>query len=119
MLSPVSAAVSAARTAADRIASADSGSGLDRAAAEFIDALRGVPHQGIGGLAPADYEELRTIAERVIDRIEDRLAAHHDRASTQRDLAAAIYRIRAELEQIDRWQRYHSRRENPDSGRAP
>ena len=112
------AATSAARTIAERIASADTGSALDRAVAEFADVLRGVPNQGVAEFTPADHEALKALAERVIDRIEDRLAAHHDRASIQQDLAGAIYRIRRELEEIDRWQRHYQGTAGPASGRA-
>jgi hypothetical protein len=111
-------AISAARTIADRIASLETGPQLDRAVGEFADVLKAVPNLGVADLTPADHDALTTLAELVIDRIEDRLAVHHDRASIQQNLAAAIYRIRRELEEIDRWLRHRHSTPGPISGRA-
>jgi hypothetical protein len=45
-----------------------------------------------------DLEALRTLADRVIERIEGRVDAHADRAAVERQLVASIYRIRCEIE---------------------
>jgi len=110
--------ISAARTLADHINASDTGSSFDRAVDDFAGVLETVSHSGLIGFTAADRDALATLAERVIDRIEDRLETHRDRGSIRQDLAGAIYRIRRELEAIDLWVRYTQRTTGPILGRA-
>jgi hypothetical protein len=47
-----------------------------------------------------DFEKLRALADTAIEHIERRLDARTDRASVQRDLAANVYRIQADIDTI-------------------
>jgi hypothetical protein len=59
---------------------------------------------------------IRDLANRVVDEIEDRLEDDDDSLATQRELAGAIYRIRRTLEEIDLWERHFLR---PPGGDRP
>lgn len=47
-----------------------------------------------------DFEALRAIADTVVERIETRVGAHGDRPAVERNLVAAIYRIRLDIENM-------------------
>ena len=53
-----------------------------------------------GVLSEADGHALGALADTVIAHVEDRLDRHTDRASVQRALAAKVYQIRADLENV-------------------
>jgi hypothetical protein len=53
-----------------------------------------------GVLSEADGHQLTALADTVIAQIEERLDRHTDRASVQRSLAAKVYQIRADVENV-------------------
>ena len=79
---------------------------------DFRRLMRTVPDHAADEMSAADIEAVTRTAERVIDRIEDRLSRFDDPAATQLELARSVYSIRHALERIDRWHRHYA-------GRAP
>jgi hypothetical protein len=53
-----------------------------------------------GVLSEADSHELIALADTVIAHVEDRLDRRTDRAAVQRSLAAKVYQIRADVENV-------------------
>jgi len=53
-----------------------------------------------GCFSREDLEALRAVADTVVEHIEGRVNAHADRPAVERNLVAAIYRIRVEIENI-------------------
>jgi len=51
-------------------------------------------------LTDADVRTLSSIADTVVERIEQRLDAHADRGAVQRELAGRIYKVRVDVENI-------------------
>ena len=51
-------------------------------------------------LTDGDVRALSSIADTVVDRIEQRLDARADRAAVQRELAGRIYKVRLDVEHI-------------------
>lgn len=82
--------------------------GFLRAAKQFAAALGLVPDCAISDFASSDLDALQPRAERVIAMIEARLDAGKDRDSIRQELAEAIYDIRRELEEINRWRQHYS-----------
>lgn len=58
------------------------------------------PDSPRGALSEADSRDLAALADTVIAHVEERLDRHTDRASVQRSLAAKIYQIRADVENV-------------------
>jgi hypothetical protein len=81
---------------------------LQRAVDEFAAVLRTIPDGPPDETAEATLQLLQLTSERVIQRIEDRLAIA-DRQVVQRKLAGAIYELRRTLEALDYWRRHYGR----------
>ena len=54
----------------------------------------------LGCFSDTDAEALRSLADAVIEEIEQRLDTHGGRAAQERQLVGTIYRIRAEVEVV-------------------
>ena len=70
--------------------------------------------QAVADGSPSDataetVAEVRREADRMIECLEQRLASGHDRATVQREMAAAVYEIRVRVEQVEVWYRHYSR----------
>ena len=94
--------------ASEQMAKAQTARGLVRAARQFVAALALVPDCPISDFASSALDTLQPAAERVVATIEARLDAGRDRDSVQLELAKAIYDIRRELEEINRWRQHYS-----------
>jgi hypothetical protein len=88
--------------AAQRVFDAKRGRAFDRAVHEFVHVIRTVLDGAPGEISGGAIQVLGHLAGRVIDRIEQQLAAGHDRTAVQQDLAQAMKDIRLALEEIDR-----------------
>ncbi len=76
---------------------------------EFVRVLKTVPDYRPFDLPKDAVAILARLAEQTIEQIERQIKQGSDRSSTQQDLAAAIYDIRAALEEADRWNRHYAR----------
>lgn len=70
------------------------------AVADFEAVLKATVDYPRGRFALEDLEELRALADAVVEHIETRVEARADRAAVTRSLVASIYRIRSEVEAI-------------------
>ena len=83
-----------------------SGKTFQKLTREFVSALAQVPDWPAADFTPVEIEQLSTTADDVIAMIEQRIEAGADRPAVQQDLAATIYDIRRNLEEISRWRRH-------------
>ena len=67
---------------------------------QFENLLSRISHYPPDFLTDGDTRALATLADTVIDRIEDRLDARADRGTVQRELALRIYEVRRDVESI-------------------
>jgi hypothetical protein len=72
-----------------------------------IDALALVPDYAPPALSHGDLDTLQTLGERAIAAIELRLAREEAQGSSQVELARAVYDLRRELEELDRWRKHY------------
>lgn len=79
---------------------------FEKAVRGFVQLLATVPDHPAREFSGEQIEVLRTLAESVIDRIEERISVDDDPASVQMELAGAVYEIRRRLENIDQWRRH-------------
>ena len=96
--------------AADRIAAATRAREFESSVQDFVRVLRTVPDSAVVEWSDEASRWLRTMADEVVDQIEEHLDAGDRRAALERRLAAAIYDIRAAVEEADRWYRHDARR---------
>jgi hypothetical protein len=90
---------------------------LQRAITDFIAGLRTI-RDGLPDQSSADQiAALQSLAERVIDRIEDHLADASDRNDIQLGLAVSVYAIRRSLEEIVYWHKHYTHRPAPIEAR--
>jgi len=80
-----------------------------RAITNFIAGLRTIPDGPHDQASSDQIVALQSLAERVIERIEDRLSEASDRAGVQLGLAESVYSIRRSLEEVEYWRRHYSR----------
>ena len=100
--------VTRAEALAAAVGAAESGGTLERSVVRFTRLLATVPDYGPTEVTKADIDRVCGLAESVIEAIERRLDTRHDQPSVQRDLAAAVYRIRSKLEEVDLWRRHYT-----------
>jgi len=86
---------------------------FETAVTEFVRVLRTVPDGPPGETSTGTIQVLQHLAERVIRRIEERLARGEDRQPLQQRLAESVYDIRRALEELDRWQQHYRRPLSP------
>ena len=89
----------AARIAHD-VEAAASSRAFRAAVQDFEHLLSRVAHYPSDFLTDGDAHALASIADIVVNRIEDRLDAHADREKVQLELAQRIYQVRRDLESI-------------------
>jgi hypothetical protein len=77
---------------------------------DFVRVLRTVPDSAVVEWSDEASRWLRTMADEVVDQIEEHLDAGDGGAALERRLAAAISDIRAAVEEADRWYRHDARR---------
>jgi len=89
---------------------------VDASAAAFVksittmvDAFSRVPDFPYSAFSRGQIAQLQLTAEQTIAAIERRLEGGADKRSVQLELAEAIYAVRRELEDINRWQRHFER----------
>ena len=80
---------------------------LEKAVGQFVGLLHRVPDYPASTFSPDAIGVLRTLAEGVIEKIEDRVHAGQDERNEQQVLVEAVYDIQAALEEIDRWRRHY------------
>ncbi len=73
----------------------------------FTRVLRTVPDYAPHALSSDAVGGLRTLAEGVIARIEERVATARDPCGVQVDLVERVYEIRRALEEIEIWRRHY------------
>ena len=108
----------AADALATRVTSAWFGFSFDRAVFAFVRFLTAVPDSNPLQVTAAELADLRKASERVIESIERRLDTRHYRQSIRQRLAAAVYEIRYETEEIERWHRHFTTGDG-DAGYSP
>jgi hypothetical protein len=96
--------------AADRIVAATRAREFERSVQDFVRVLHTVPDSAVIEWSDEASRWLRTMADEVVDQIDEHLDAGDGRAALERRLAAAIYEIRAAVEEADRWYRHYARR---------
>lgn len=96
--------------AADRIAAATRARAFESSVTDFVHVLRTVPDSAVAEWSDGAVRWLGTMADEVVEQIEAHLDAGDGLAAVERRLAAAIYDIRAAVEEADRWYRHYARR---------
>jgi hypothetical protein len=99
----VSQIVERAQQVAEDVAHARSRRAFLSALEHFERVLALVPAYPPGCLSSGDGQALAGLADVVIAHIEERLDHRMDRASVQRALAAKVYQIRADVENVHRF----------------
>jgi hypothetical protein len=72
----------------------------------FARILADIPIRSPDHFSDEDFRLLKTVAEGVIERIEQRIDTHKDPGADQLRLVKAVYEIRRDVEVIDRWHRH-------------
>jgi hypothetical protein len=81
---------------------------FEHAADDFIGLLGRVPDATAREVSASGLERLQTLAEQVIDCIEDRAGKSADRPATAQALISKVYEIRRLLEEVDVWRRHYA-----------
>ena len=92
--------VTRAATIAHDVEAADSSRAFRSAVQDFEHLLSRIAHYPSDFLTDGDVHALASIADLVVNRIEDRLAAHADRGKVQVGLVRSIYQLRRHIENI-------------------
>ena len=98
--------IAAAIEAAEAVSDAQHRHAFEQAVRHFEDLLATVPDHAAGDFTDADIVHIRTLAEAVIEIVEQRATEEEDRPKTAQQLVSAVYAIRSRLEQIDIWTRH-------------
>jgi hypothetical protein len=98
--------IATAVEAAEAVSGAHRRHAFEQAVRHFEQLLATVPDHAAGDFADADIEHIRTLAEAVIELVEQRASEEEDRPKTAQELVGAVYAIRSRLEQIDIWRRH-------------
>ena len=78
---------------------------FEAAVRDFTRLLASVPGYAAQAFSADAITALNSLAEGVIERIEQRVSSADDSSSVQLDLVEGVYGIRRALEEIDRWRR--------------
>ena len=92
--------VTRAESLAQHVTAADSPRAFRSAVDHFESLLSRISHYPPDFLTDGEYHALATLADTVVNRIEDRLDTRADRDRVQRELALQIYQVRRDLENI-------------------
>jgi len=92
--------VTRAATIAHDVEAAASSRAFRSAVQDFEHLLSRIAHYPSDFFTEGDARALASIADIVVDRIEDRLDAHTDRGKAQLQLARQIYQLRRDVENI-------------------
>ena len=92
--------VTRAATIAHDVEAAASSRAFRSAVQDFEHLLARIAHYPSDFLTDGDAHALASIADIVVNRIEDRLDAHADRGKVQLQLARQIYQVRRDVENI-------------------
>ncbi|HEU4927433.1 MAG TPA: hypothetical protein VFT24_10315 [Vicinamibacterales bacterium] len=92
--------VTRAASIAHDVEAAESSRAFRAAVQDFEHLLSRIAHYPSDFLTDGDARALASIADLVVNRIEDRLDAHADRGKVQIELARQIYQVRRDLESI-------------------
>ena len=92
--------VTRAATIAHDVEAADSSRAFRAAVQDFEHLLSRIAHYPSDFLTHGDVRALASLADLVVQRIDDRLDAHADRGKVQLELAGRIYQVRRDVEVI-------------------
>ena len=98
--------IATAVEAAEAVSGAQRRHAFEQAVRHFEALLATVPDYAAGDFADADIVHIRTLAEAVIELVEQRASEEEDRPKTAQQLVSAVYAIRSRLEEIDIWRRH-------------
>lgn len=82
---------------------------FEHAADEFLHVLGRVPNAAADEISDAQIGRLQTLAEEVIDTIEERACRSADGPAAARALISRVYEVRRLLEEVNRWERHVAR----------
>ena len=92
--------VTRAATIAHDVEAAESSRAFRSAVQDFEHLLSRIAHYPSDFLTDGDAHALASIADIVVNRIEDRLDAHTDRGKVQLELARRIHQVRRDVDNI-------------------
>ena len=99
--------VTAVSETAQALAQTESGRSFVKSIAKILDALSRVPDYSSTAFSSEEIARLQLAAEQSITAIEVRIETGDDNGTVQLKLARAIYELRRELEEVDRWRRHY------------
>ena len=92
---------------AQALVQTESGRSFVKSIEKILDALSRVPDYSSTAFSREEIARLQLAAEQAITAIEVRIETGEDNGSVQLKLARAIYELRRELEEVDRWRRHY------------
>ena len=99
--------VAGAIDAAARVRDAGHLRAFKHAVNDFVGLLATVPDESAGSATTGGVRALQSLAEDVIDRIEERVV-DIPHASDAQELVSSVYEIRRLLEEVSRWQQHYA-----------
>ena len=92
---------------AQTLVQTESGRNFVKSITKIVDALSRVPDCSSTAFSSEEIARLQSGAEQAISAIEVRIEAGDDNGTVQLELARAIYELRRELEDVDRWRQHY------------
>ena len=99
--------VTVASETAQALVQTESGRSFMKSITKIVDALSRVPDCSSTAFSSQDIARLQLAAEQAIAAIEVRIETGDDNGTVQLEMARAIYELRRELEEIDRWRQHY------------
>ena len=92
---------------AQTLVQTESGRSFVKSITKIVDALSRVPDCSSTAFSSEEIARLQLAAEQAITAIEVRIETGDDNETVQLELARAIYELRRELEEVDRWRQHY------------
>jgi hypothetical protein len=99
--------VTVASDTAQALSQSASGRIFTKSIKKILDALSCVPDYAHAAFSSEQIAQLQLNGEQTIAAIELRIETGDDNGTAQLEMARAIYELRRELEDIDRWRRHY------------
>ncbi len=99
--------VTVASEAAQALSQAAPGRIFMKSIMKIVDALSRVPDYSHAAFSSQEIAQLQLAAEQTIAAVELRIETGDDNGTVQLELARAIYELRRELEDINRWREHY------------
>lgn len=88
------------------VAAAHRGKTFEASVQQFTEALATIPDYRHVELSQEQFDAINSLAEQVIERIEQRLYDEDDAQSLKKEMAKSVYAIRKAQEEVFRWRKH-------------